>query len=204
MKEFWNDRYKNDEFAYGIDPNMYFKKQLDKNNSQGKILLPAEGEGRNAIYAAKQGWEVVAFDLSIEGKNKAENLAKGNDVTIDYHVGEFSALTFEPESFDAIALIYAHFPAELKSAYHKKLTTYLKPNGLLIFEAFSKEQLIYNSKNPNAGGPKAKDMLFSVEELQNDFHEFDILELKEEKIHLNEGLFHVGESSVLRFVGRKT
>ena len=74
MKEFWEIRYAEKQYAYGENPNVYFKEQLDK-LKPGKILLPAEGEGRNAVYAAKQGWEVMAFDLSSEGKNKAEKLA---------------------------------------------------------------------------------------------------------------------------------
>jgi len=77
--------------------------------------LPAEGEGRNAIFAAKSGWSVSAFDISDEGKNKANRLAKANNVTIDYRVGLLESLNYNDEQFDVIGLIYAHFPADLKS-----------------------------------------------------------------------------------------
>jgi 2-polyprenyl-3-methyl-5-hydroxy-6-metoxy-1,4-benzoquinol methylase len=102
----------------------------------GTILFPAEGEGRNAIYAATQGWNVNAFDQSIEGK--AQKLANKHDVAINYEVGEFQSIGYQENQFDAIALIYAHFPADKKSSYHKILTTYLRPGGIVIFEAFSK------------------------------------------------------------------
>lgn len=54
MKEMWDKRYGNTEYAYGEEPNAFFKKTLDKLDLKGSILLPAEGEGRNAVYAAKK------------------------------------------------------------------------------------------------------------------------------------------------------
>ena len=82
----WDDRYSNKEYAYGTEPNNFLKEQL-QNLPIGSIFFPAEGEGRNAVYAAKLGWLATAFDISIEGKNKALQLAKINNVTINYQVG---------------------------------------------------------------------------------------------------------------------
>jgi SAM-dependent methyltransferase len=198
----WNDRYSNEEFAYGTAPNNYLKEQIEKLNP-GTILFPAEGEGRNAVFAAKLGWKAVAFDISEEGKNKAIKLAEINNVVIDYQVGELEALNYQPEQFDAIALIYAHFPAEIKSAIHKTLETYLRKNGVIIFEAFSKKHLEYLALNDKVGGPKDIESLFSIEEIKADFPNYEIIELEEKEIELNEGLFHNGKGAVIRFVGRK-
>ena len=198
----WNDRYSKDEFAYGIHPNNYLKEQLEKLPA-GKILFAAEGEGRNAVFAAKLGWEVSAFDISAEGKKKAQKLAETNNVTIDYKVGELQTLNYKPEQFDAIALIYAHFPADIKSQLHKTLNTYLRKGGVVIFEAFSKKHLEYVAKNEKVGGPKDLATLFSIDELKSDFSNYEILELIEKEIELSEGLFHNGTGSVIRFVGRK-
>ncbi|MBO9673176.1 MAG: class I SAM-dependent methyltransferase [Sphingobacteriaceae bacterium] len=198
----WNDRYRTDEFAYGEQPNNYLKEQLEKLNP-GKILFPAEGEGRNAVFAAKLGWYVSAFDISLEGKNKALRLAENNQVSIDYQVGKLETLNYKPEQFDALALIYAHFPAAIKSAYHQSLRAYLRKGGIVIFEAFSKNHLGYLAKNENVGGPKKIDMLFSIEEIKSDFADFEIIILEEKEIELSEGLFHNGQGSVIRFVGRK-
>src|SRR5258706_5948286 len=142
----WNDRYSKDEFAYGVQPNNYLKEQLEKLDV-GAILFPAEGEGRNAVFAAKLGWTVSAFDISTEGRNKAFRLAETNNVRIDYQVGELQTLKYNKEQFDAIALIYAHFPADIKSLYHKMLDTYLRKSGLVIFEAFSKRHIDYISRS---------------------------------------------------------
>lgn len=198
----WDDRYSNDEFAYGKEPNNYLKEQL-LNLNVGKILFPAEGEGRNAVYAAKIGWDVSAFDISNQGRAKAIKLAENNNVIIDYRVGELETLDFKNEQFDAIALIYAHFPADIKSSCHKTLDKYLKINGTIIFEAFSKKHIDYVTANEKIGGPKDIESLFSIDEIKADFPNYEIIELVEKEIELNEGLFHNGIGSVIRFVGRK-
>lgn len=202
MKEKWDDRYSEKEFAYGERPNIYLKEQLTKFPS-GKILFPAEGEGRNSVYAATLGWNVFAFDQSAEGKRKATQLADRHQVKITYEVGEFQSIKYQPNEFDAIGLIYAHFPADKKSDYHKTLTTYLQPGGIVIFEAFGKNHLSYVAKNPKVGGPKDIESLFSIEEIKSDFYDFEIIELIETEIELSEGLYHNGTGSVVRFVGRK-
>ncbi|HCA09217.1 class I SAM-dependent methyltransferase [Chryseobacterium sp.] len=198
----WNDRYSSEEFAYGTEPNTYLKEQLEK-LEPGSILFPAEGEGRNAVFAATKGWKVSAFDISSEGKTKALQLAENHNVSIDYQVGELQTLNFKEEQFDAVALIYAHFPADIKSSIHKALDQYLRKGGLIIFEAFSKNHLDYVLKNEKVGGPKDIGSLFSIDEIKADFPNYDIIELVEKEIELNEGLFHNGTGSVIRFTGKK-
>lgn len=198
----WDDRYKSEEFAYGEEPNNYLKEQIEKLEI-GTILFPAEGEGRNAIFAAKLGWEVSAFDISEEGRNKALRLAEKNNVSIDYQIGELETLDFHTAQFNAIALIYAHFPAAIKSEIHTHLDKLLKKEGIIIFEAFSKKHLEYVTKNEKVGGPKDIESLFSIEEIKADFPNYEIIELEEKEIELSEGLFHNGTGSVIRFIGRK-
>lgn len=198
----WDERYASDEFAYGEEPNDYLKEQLNKLEA-GKILFPAEGEGRNAVFAAKLGWEVSAFDISNEGQKKAFQLAEKNNVVIDYQVGELQTLGYTEGQFDAIALIYAHFPASIKSQLHKAFDNYLVKGGIIIFEAFSKNHLDYLAKNEKVGGPKDIESLFSIEEIKADFSNYEIIVLEEKVINLNEGLYHNGQGSVIRFVGRK-
>ncbi len=200
--ERWDERYRQKEYAYGESPNLYLKEQLEK-LEPGKILFPAEGEGRNAVFAAKLGWTVFAFDISTEGRNKAMQLAQKNNVSIDYQVGYLQQLNFKQEEFDAIALIYAHFPPEIRSDYHKKFDTFLRKNGVIILEAFSKKHIDYVTRNPNVGGPKDLESLFSIVEIKNDFKNYDIIELKEMEINLDEGTYHKGLGTVVRFVGRK-
>lgn len=203
MKEMWNSRYSDEKYAYGTTPNEFFKATIDKYKPQGKILLPAEGEGRNAVYAAKKGLEVFAFDISIEGKKKAEQLARQENVNIHYEVGQFFDLQLVNEKFDAAALIYAHFPPPILSKYYQKVAALLKPNGLVILEGFSTNHLPLRAANPKVGGPGMIEMLFSEKTILNNFLNFEILQLEEVEVELKEGLYHNGIGKVMRFVGRK-
>ncbi|CAH8286441.1 methyltransferase family protein [Mariniflexile fucanivorans] len=203
MKEMWDKRYSADEYAYGIAPNVFFKDAIKKYNLKGKMLLPAEGEGRNAVYAAKNGLDVTAFDISLEGKKKALKLCEKENVKIKYEVGDFFELDIINDNYDNAALIFAHFPPEILSKYHKKISELILPNGIILLEGFSKDHLKLSAENPNLGGPKNSDLLFSKESIQKDFPDFEIILLEEIHVELNEGDFHNGTGKVIRFIGRK-
>ena len=201
-KEFWDNRYMSTEYAFGEEPNEYLKSILTS-LAPGRILFPAEGEGRNAVFAAKLGWEVFAFDLSKEGKKKAELLAQKNGVSINYSIASMDEISYPQFFFDAIAIIYAHFDQSIRSNYHNKLSKFLKSEGHLILESFSKEHLDYQRQNPNVGGPKETSMLYSLEDIATDFSEFTPLELVKTEVDLQEGIYHVGKGSAIRFLGMK-
>ncbi|MBX7059229.1 MAG: class I SAM-dependent methyltransferase [Leptospirales bacterium] len=198
----WEDRYRDPQFAFGKEPNDFLCQQLPQ-LAPGRILLPADGEGRNGVYAAGLGWQVYSFDISSEGQKKALQLAAEKQVVIDFQVGEFSALSYAPASFDAMALIYAHFPAAIRAELHRQLAAALRPGGHLILEAFSKNHLQYVDRNPRVGGPRELPMLFSAEELRQEFPDFEFLRLSEEILTLREGIYHDGEGAVLRLLARK-
>lgn len=191
----WDKRYAGDEYVYGIHPNIFFKDRI-KEAVSGKILLPAEGEGRNAVYAAGLGWDVHAFDFSEKARDKAILLSKENKLSIQYEVHSIEEADYEKESFDMLAFIYVH--SSNRQDNHRHLINFLKPGGTVILEAFSKGQI----KN-NTGGPKDIDMLYSIKELEEDFSQLSELEIWEEEVVLDEGNFHSGKSSVIRLVGKK-
>ncbi|WP_324719520.1 hypothetical protein [Salinimicrobium sp. HB62] len=112
-------------------------------------------------------------------------------------------LGFQKDDFDAVALIYAHFSPEIRSKYHELLISFLRRDGLIIFEGFSKKHKIYQEKNPRVGGPKEEDLLFSMEEIKKDFGSLNFLELYEAEVDLKEGKLHDGLGAVIRFVAQK-
>jgi len=197
MSLHWDERYNRKEYVYGSTPNVFFENQLT-DLKPGVILLPCEGEGRNALFAAQSNWNVVAFDSSEVGKNKAMALATQNNVSYDYQILDVNEANFEPESFDVIALIYAHFKPQLRSKFHATIQRWLKPGGKIILEAFNPEQLNYNS-----GGPKDLDMLYSTDILSKDFEGMKIELIETSTIVLDEGAFHQGDAAVIRFVAQK-
>ncbi|MEG8946524.1 class I SAM-dependent methyltransferase [Rosettibacter firmus] len=197
MKDFWNSRYSQTEYIYGKEPNEFLKIELQK-VKPGKILFIGEGEGRNAVYAAKLGWEVDAVDFSEEAKNKALQLAKENNVIINYTTKDLADFTPKTNYYDAAGIFYLHLNEDLRKSVNKKIIEALKPNGKVILEVFEKEQIKYNS-----GGPKDESLLYSLEDITEDFIELDFEIFAKEKISLNEGSAHQGEAVVIRFVGIK-
>ena len=197
MNQTWNQRYAEKDFAYGLLPNEFLKEQLEK-LPKGNILLPCEGEGRNAVFAAQNGWNVTAFDFSETGFEKAKLLANQNQVNINYSIADALEITFEPESFDAIALIYAHFPEQVRNQFHTNLMTWLKPGGSIILEVFNPLQL-----NNTSGGPKDITMLYTKDIIEYDFKNLTTKILSLNSIILNEGKYHQGKADVIRYVGQK-
>jgi len=197
MIDFWNNRYAEEEYAYGIQPNTFFEDEIKK-IPIGKLLLPAEGEGRNAVFAAKLGWAVHALDMSEKGKEKTLKLARENKVNIQYDVCALQEFQYAENEYNVLALIYAHFPPQLRSIIHQKLAKSLKTGGFLILEAFSKKQVENKS-----GGPPVQEMLYSIDEMKSDYKGFEFIEAIETQIELAEGKFHKGIADVIRIKAQK-
>jgi len=196
MTNFWDERYSANEYAYGTNPNTFFKEELSK-LAPGQILMPCEGEGRNAVFAGKLGWNVDAFDTSIEGQKKAFRLADSHGIKINYNL--LNALQFIPEQkYNAVGLTFCHFHPENRTIIHRNFADSLLQDGLIILEAFNKKQMELDT-----GGPKDINMLFSVDELAEDFKELEILKLEELIAPLDEGRYHSGEAQLIRLLARK-
>ena len=197
MSSFWNERYNQKEYVYGEEPNVFFAEQIDKLKA-GTIILPCEGEGRNAVYAASKGWIVNAFDMSIEGRNKALQLAEKQKVNLNYIIEDASLVNYQENSADVVAFIFSHLPEPIRKQIHARAITWLKPGGRIIIEVFNPLQL-----NNSSGGPKDITMLCTEEILLEDFGKLHIELLETLQIDLNEGKYHEGKADVIRFVGIK-
>lgn len=196
-KQFWDARYSEFDTVYGTEPNTFFKTFVDS-HKEGALLLPAEGEGRNAVYAAKKGWQVDAFDFSDVARTKALQNAANNGVEIHYDIKQIE--DYKPvKLYDTIALIFVHLSNDLRRKFHSDICKSLKPSGYLIMEVYSKKQILLGT-----GGPKSKAVLYEVEMLRNDFKDLKIIQIAEEEVTLNEGQFHNGTSSVIRLIAQKS
>lgn len=193
----WNERYANPDFIYGKQPNDYFKAAIDS-LPPGRVLIPAAGEGRDAIYAAKLGWEVYAFDASSKAQEKALKWANEERLNLHYFCDDAMNVRLPLDSFDVIALIFFHLPVSIRAEFHQKCIKWLKPGGLLVLEGFTPKQLPLTS-----GGPKDLSMLFTSDLLNNDFSDLTQIELNEFQRTLDEGPLHQGLAEVVQFKGKK-
>jgi 2-polyprenyl-3-methyl-5-hydroxy-6-metoxy-1,4-benzoquinol methylase len=197
MQNQWDERYARQEYIYGTEPNSFLKAQL-ANLKPGRILFPAEGEGRNSVYAASLGWKTDAFDQSIEGQKKAFQLANQKSVSINYFIQSLDNWNPQAEQYDCIALIFVHLPEGLRQQVHRAVVRALRPGGTLILEAFTINQLPRTS-----GGPKTADLLFTAEHIEADFNNLSPVEISETQVILNEGQLHQGMADVIQLVGIK-
>lgn len=189
----WDERYEGVPAVYGFGPNAFFKSELARLPT-GRLLLPGDGEGRNACYAAAQGWSVRSFDASEVGVRKSLQWAEDRGVEIAAEVGD--CRTWKPqETFDVIGLFYLHLPADMRSGFHRRVAQWVKPGGRLILEGFGPGQLRFTS-----GGPKHRDMLFTAEMLEGDFSGLEILRCETREVELDEGPYHQGRAEVTRLL----
>lgn len=195
MSEFWNAKYSAAEYIYGESPNAYLRQVID-GLPPGRLLVPGAGEGRDAVYGATRGWEVIAFDTSEEGRKKALGLAEKKGVKITYLL--LDARDFNPKknSFDLVALSFMHLPMPLRQAFHRGLCSTLTRDGQLVLEAFTPKQIPLTS-----GGPKDEALLFSASDLMEDFNCLRVIECRETLVNLSEGSHHQGSAEVVRFWG---
>jgi SAM-dependent methyltransferase len=182
--------------VYGWEPNAYFKSFIDS-HKPGAILLPADGEGRNAVYAASKGWQVDAFDFSEVARERAMEMARGKKLLIKYelkNIEDFKAA----KQYDAAGLIYVHLPEQLRKKFHQEVYNSIKPGGFLVFEAFAKEQMQFNS-----GGPQDVSLLYDAPSICSDFPFLHLMTCEQKEVILNEGDYHKGKAAVLRLVGQR-
>ena len=197
MQNQWDQRYAAQEYVYGTEPNNFLKEKLTL-LKPGRILFPAEGEGRNAVYAASLGWQTDAFDQSVEGQRKALLLANAKGVTINYYIESLDSWYPAADQYDCITLIFVHLPDSQRQQVHRAAVRALKPGGILILEAFSIKQLTRAS-----GGPKTADMLYTSEMLKDDFKMLSSVETCETQVTLDEGPLHQGLAEVVQLSGFK-
>lgn len=203
MREHWNARYREERFAYGETPNEFVKECLDSIAVNGTMLFPAEGEGRNSVYAETLGWKTKSFDMSEAGKEKALQLAKKNNLDgLDYDIVTFQDIDLPNAHYGGVVFNYTHFPLVMKKPFFDKMLKSVKTGGVVIFECFSKNNLPLRAKNPGVGGPDKEEMLYSVDELKELLGDHFQGAVYEKDVYLNEGQYHIGDAKVIRAFGR--
>jgi len=199
MSEFWEQRYAGEDYAYGTEPNAFLVANNKYFAPGMKALAVADGEGRNGVWLACQGLDVLSVDASANGLQKAQRLAAHRGARLRTEQVDLLAWKWPENEFDLVAAIFIHFLPEHRARMHANMLRALKPGGLLILEAFTLEQLRYKT-----GGPPVEEMLYTADMLRQDFAHAAILQLEETLTDLDEGPYHRGLAAVVRLVIRKT
>ncbi|HEY5703945.1 MAG TPA: class I SAM-dependent methyltransferase [Terrimicrobiaceae bacterium] len=192
----WNQRYSSDEFAYGTEPNSFLAQNA--NILIGPVLSLAEGEGRNAVFLASLGLDVLGVDGSEVGLAKAQKLATSRGLVIRTEVADLA--TYEPPEnfYGSVVSISAHLPSDIRKRLHRLVERCLKPGGIILLEAYTKAQVARNT-----GGPKDLDMLMARMDLEKEFPNCEPILSQEIERDVIEGKFHTGLASVVQFIARR-
>jgi len=197
-QKMWDERFSQADPVYGDAPNSYLQAQAFRLKPGMKVLVPADGYGRNGIWLAKQGLQVHTVDLSPVGVDRAQKAARAAGLAMIIELGDLSTWNWPVEELDAVVSIFLHLPPEQRAKIHAAMLNALKRSGLLILEAFSPAQLQYSS-----GGPKQVELLYTAEMLRRDFAPAEALELEEVEVRMEEGHMHRGPAAVVHGVLRK-
>jgi SAM-dependent methyltransferase len=195
----WDQRYSEPGFAYGTEPNDFLAANAERHlPAGGEILCLAEGEGRNAVFLARLGFQVTGVDSSAVGLDKARRLAAQNGVDLQTVVADLRDFDLGVARWDGIVSIWCHTPPDLRARLHRSVVAALRPGGVLLLEAYTPEQLAYKT-----GGPPTAELTMTLATARTELAGLDFLDAGERVREVHEGRYHDGTSAVLQVVARK-
>jgi SAM-dependent methyltransferase len=195
----WQNRYSVEEFVFGEAPNEFLASKKHLLPAGGKVLAVADGEGRNGVWLAGRGLDVLSMDFSPAAQAKARTLAERQGVSLTFKLEDVHGWTYPENAFDVVVDIFTQFSdPEQRARKWNGMKRALKPGGLLLLEGYTPKQLDYGT-----GGPKALDQLYTREMLEAAFAGFTKLQIIQEERAMSEGRGHSGMSAVIDLVGWK-
>ncbi len=194
----WDERYASKEYFYGTEPNDFLMAHAAR-IPRGRVLCLADGEGRNGVWLAQQGYDVTSVDLSAVGLEKTRNLAASRNVSINTIQADLAEYNIEPNAWDGIVAIFSHFPLAVRRHLYPQVVAGLRPGGAFLLELYAPKQIEYDT-----GGPRDLALLASLDDLHQDLNglQFEIAQELEREIH--EGHHHYGHSATVQILGRKS
>jgi SAM-dependent methyltransferase len=190
----WDERYSKEGWAFGTEPNDFLRLEANR-IPKGQVLCLGEGEGRNSVFLAEQGYEVVGVDRSQVGLDKAQALAQERGVFVETVVSAVEDFDLAEGEWEGIVSIFFHLPSELRRRIHRSVVRGLAPGGILILEAYTIRQLEFGT-----GGPSDPDKLMSLDLLRDELEGLDFLVAREVERDVHEGEYHRGTGSVVQVV----
>ena len=197
-QEMWNKRFSSPDYVFGEEPNAFLVSQVAR-LGKGHALALADGEGRNSVWLAQQGFTVEAFDFSAPAIEKAKALAANRNVNVNFNCSAWQSFDWKTANYDLVAGIFFQFatPDERKQLF-EKIKQSLKPGGVVLIQGYGRNQLSYNT-----GGPGKLDHLYDEDLLRQAFAGFDIQVCETYETTIHEGAGHSGMSALVGFVARK-
>ena len=197
-QDMWNQRFSTPDYVFGEAPNAFLVSQASR-LGQGVALALADGEGRNSVWLAEQGFSVDAFDFSAPAIEKARALAAKKQVSLNLSCTDWQSFSWKSAHYDLVVGIFFQFATPLeRDALFEKIKFSLKPGGVLLIQGYGKDQLKHRT-----GGPGKLDHLYDEEMLRQAFSGFEVQVCHTYEATLQEGAGHSGTSALVGFVAKK-
>lgn len=197
--ETWNRRYAGDEFLFGTEPNAWLREHAGSLPSAGRILCVADGEGRNSVWLAQEGFQVDAFDIADRAIEKARAFAQRQGVSVNFALADVDGFRWPEATYDGVAAIFVQFAdPDMRARLFKRIVRSLKPGGVLVLQGYTPRQLDYRT-----GGPPILSHLYTRELLASAFANLEIITLREYEAEIREGQGHAGRSALIGLVARR-
>jgi SAM-dependent methyltransferase len=195
----WNRRYEGSDFLFGKQPNQWLLEHADALPPRGRVLCVADGEGRNSVWLARQGFEVDAFDVADRGVEKARAFARGEGVSVNFAVADCDAIEWPDAIYDGVAAIFVQFAdPPMRARLFERIVRCLRPGGVLILQGYTPRQLDYRT-----GGPPILSHMYTRGLLVSAFAALSIVELRKYEAEIHEGTGHSGQSALIGLVARR-
>jgi len=198
MKNKWDERYSEEEYVYGTSPNDFLAASLPFLPSTGSVLCLAEGEGRNGVFLAENGYAVTAVDSSGTGLKKAKKLAASRGVMISTCVADLGEYILPANTFEAIVSIFCHLPTPVRKKLYRQIPASLKQGGIFLLEGYTPRQLEHDT-----GGPPTRELLATLTEIQEELTSLHFLHAVELEREIFEGRLHTGLGAVVQIIAIK-
>ena len=195
----WNERYDRPDYLFGTEPAAFLSLHGSLIPKGSKVLVVADGEGRNSVWLAGQGHSVVAFDNSDVGQAKARALADARGVQVDFRNADIFAFDWDAEQYDAVVAIFIQFmgPKEREGVF-EGMKRALRPGGLLMLHGYAPRQVEYGT-----GGPGRVENMYTLPQLEHSFDGFEVLHKADYDAEVDEGEGHSGTSGLIDFIVHK-
>lgn len=193
----WEQRFGADGYLYGTEPNEFLREHVGS-LPRGRVLCVAEGEGRNAVFLARQGFEVSSIDLTEAGVAKTRRLATQRGVNVDAVTGDLATADLGIQSWNGIVSIFAHLPPATRRDLHRRVADALAPGGVFLLEAYTPDQI-----GRGTGGPPVAELAMSLADLRRELAGLELVHGVEIERQIIEGHGHTGLGSVVQIIARR-
>jgi cyclopropane fatty-acyl-phospholipid synthase-like methyltransferase len=195
----WDERYSIDDYLFGTEPTAFLVSHAHLLQPGSRALVVADGEGRNSVFLAQQGVEVVAMDASAVGVAKARKLAEERGVAVDFRIADIMTWEWTPGAYDLVVAIFIQFLApQQQPAVFAGMQRTLRPGGRLLLHGYRPEQVALGT-----GGPPDPAHMYTEELLREAFGAMEIERLESYDAEIEEGTGHRGPSALIDLVAVK-